>query len=365
MKKALKICGIILLVVLGLFLGYVIYLQVNYYRISDHQKLTVKNAQTTILKTGKSYTATTYNVGFGTYRKDYSFFMDTGETKSGKKTRGKYGTARSKAAELKSTRYALKVIKAQHPDLALFQEIDTNSTRSYHVNQVTKAEQKFPSLASVFASNFHSAFIILPITNPHGMVNSGLLTLANFKISSAERRQYPVSSNFIEKFVDLDRAFTVLRLPVNNGKHLVVINSHMSAYDKGGKMRAAQLKLLTGVMKKASANGDYVIVGGDFNHALGKKIMTHFKTNQKVPSWVSVLSPSDLPSGFRIVKADNYWTTPTVRGTDTAYHPGKTYTTVVDGFIVSDNVKASAHNIQTNFKETDHNPVKLTFELKP
>lgn len=365
MKKFGKIMGVIILCLVAIIGGYAMYLQATYYRIADHQSLVVKNPQKRELMAGKSYTATTYNVGFGAYNQRYSFFMDTGETKDGHHTRGKYGTAVSKQAEIQSTNYALKVIKKQHPDFALFQEIDTNSTRSFHVNQVQRAKQLFPNLASTFALNFHSGYLAVPLNNPHGKVRSGLLTLTGYQIKNAERRQYPVSSHFIEKFVDLDRAFVVLTLPVNNGHKLILINSHMSAYDKGGKMRAAQLKLLTHVMKVARAKGDYVIVGGDFNHALGSKIMTHFKTNQKIPTWVSKLDNRDLPAGFKIVRADNYWTTPTVRGTDTPYYPEKTYTTVVDGFVVSDNVKAKAHNIQTNFKETDHNPVKLTFQLIP
>ena len=43
--------------------------------------------------------------------------------------------------------------------------------------------------------------------------------------------------------------------------------------------------------------------------------------------------------------------------------PGQDYTTVLDGFIVSDNIIATAENIDTNFAYSDHNPVKLTFRL--
>lgn len=74
--------------------GYVLYMQHQYYRIPDHQKLTIGNNQAATLTTGKVYTATTYNVGFGAYNHQFSFFMDAGELKSGTKTRGKYGTAR-------------------------------------------------------------------------------------------------------------------------------------------------------------------------------------------------------------------------------------------------------------------------------
>lgn len=130
---------------------------------------------------------------------------------------------------------------------------------------------------STFASNFHSAFLAVPLNNPHGTVRSGVLSMSKYKMDSAIRRKYPVSSGPIEKFVDLDRCFVVMRFPVTNGKDLVMINSHMSAYDKGGKMRKAQMKLISSVMEKEYRRGNYVIVGGDFNHALGKDMMTHFE----------------------------------------------------------------------------------------
>ena len=53
-----------------------------------------------------------------------------------------------------------------------------------------------------------------------------------------------------------------------------------------------------------------------------------------------------------------------MRGADIAYEKGTTYTTIVDGFIVSGNVQATAENIDTGFDYSDHNPVQLTFSLK-
>ena len=45
------------------------------------------------------------------------------------------------------------------------------------------------------------------------------------------------------------------------------------------------------------------------------------------------------------------------------YVPGVTYRLTVDGFIVSDNVVATSHNVDAGFSYSDHNPVTLTFEL--
>lgn len=369
MKKPIKISlgilGIILLALVLVVGGYVIYMQNSYYRIPDHQKLTVKNNQSGELQVGKKYTAATYNVGFGAYNQKFSFFMDTGELKNGTKTRGKHGTAFSKQAVLTATNGALSTMQKTKADFMLFQEIDTNSTRSYHVNQVAMAEKKFRQDGSVFANNFHSAFLFWPLTDPHGSVQSGLLTLSHYHIKSSVRRSYPVTHSFIGKFTDLDRCFSLTRIPVKNGKQLILINSHMSAYDKGGESKKKQLKLLNSVMKHEYQKGNYVIVGGDFNHALGKKYLTHFKTAEKVPSTVAVLTNKELKSsGMHIVEADNANSVATNRSDDLPYKKNYNYTTVIDGYLVSPNVAATAHVINTEFRYSDHNPVKLTFTLK-
>lgn len=366
--KILKRIVFTVLIILGVmvlaFIIYYAYLSANYYRIPDHQQLTIGNNQGAQLEPGRKYKATTYNVGFGAYNHAYSFFMDSGELKNGKKLHGTRGTAISKQAVLDSTNGVINTMQKQKPDFMFFQEIDTNSTRSFHVNQVKRVSAAFPQMSHVFASNFHSSYLIVPPWNPHGTVRSGLLSMSRFNMKSAERRQYPVSAGPIEKFVDLDRCFVVMRYPVSNGKYLVMINSHMSAYDKGGKMRRAQMKLISSVMEKEYRQGNYVIVGGDFNHALGKDMMTHFQHEEKIPSWVSVLDQKMLPPHFTMQKAKNREEVATCRATDMKYDPKVNYMTICDGFIVSSNIKASAHNINTHFDYADHNPVALTFELK-
>lgn len=369
MKKAWHyiwrvLVGLIAILVV-IVIGYVGYMQAHYYRIKDNKVLAVHNNQNSELVRNKSYSAMTYNVGFGAYDQKYSFFMDTGEMKDGTKTQGKYGTAKSKSIVLKDTNGVIQTVKKENPDFMLFQEIDTNSTRSFHVNQVQRVENSLNDYGNVFANNFHSAFLFYPFNNPHGAVQSGLFTLSKYNIQSAMRRKYYITSKFITKFTDLDRCFVVLTIPVKGGHKLILINSHMSAYDKGGTSRKKQLKLLSSVMRSEYEKGNYVICGGDFNHALGRKYLHYFKSAQKVPSWVSVLTQKQLNnSKMKIVTANNASKVPTCRGTDIPYKKNYTYTTVVDGFLVSPNVKASAKNINTNFAYADHNPVKLTFSLK-
>lgn len=366
--KILKRIGIGLLSLIGILLvviiGYVGYMQMHYYRIPDNRKLSIKNNQSKQLSLHHLYSIITYNVGFGAYNHNFDFFMDKGELKNGTKTQGTRGTAFSKQSVLASTNGVIKTMKKQNPDFMLFQEIDTHSTRSHYVNQVNLVEHAFKNYDHVFANNFHSAYLAWPLYDPHGSVQSGLLSMSKYHMQSAVRRKYPVSSAFISKFTDLDRCFTVMHYPIKGGKELIVINSHMSAYDKGGKMRKAQMKILSKVIEAEYKAGNYVIVGGDFNHALGRDMLTHFDHQEKIPSWVSVLDQKMLPKDFIMVKATNRERVATVRSTDMKYRPKVNYQTVGDGFIISKNIKAKATDINTDYRYADHNPVRLGFSLK-
>ena len=363
LKRTLAVIGIILLVAMLVVGGYLAYLMLTYNRISDGVEVEVENNPTATLQKGTAYSAATYNIGFGAYTPDYTFFMDEGIRADGTETVGEHSTAVSKESVEACTEGVVNAIEGLSVDFALLQEVDTDSTRSYQVNQKTAFERAFPDDSSAFAVNFHSAYLAYPFGDPHGVVNAGLLMLGDAHVDSAVRRSYPVDDGFPTKFFDLDRCFLVERLPVEGGKQLVLINNHMSAYDEGGLIRAQQLELLTGIMEEEAAAGNYVIVGGDWNHALcGSETM--YESGFQVPPWVSTFGESDLPSGFSVVRADNIEAVPTCRNNDVPYEKGYTYTVTVDGFVVSSNVKAAAENVDTGFAYSDHNPVKLSFTLE-
>ena len=78
MKKALKIAGCVLLALVILVLGYVAYVFLDYHRIEDNLTLTAQGSAASSAQTGVPYTVVSYNIGFGAYEDDYSFFMDGG-----------------------------------------------------------------------------------------------------------------------------------------------------------------------------------------------------------------------------------------------------------------------------------------------
>ena len=187
------------------------------------------------------------------------------------------------------------------------------------------------------------------------------MSLSKYGISSAVRRSYPVSTSFA-KFFDLDRCFTVMYLPViGSEKQLVLINSHMSAYDTGGTIRVKQLEMLNETIAQERDKDNYVLVGGDFNHDIAAS-GTLFPSEQEFPEWVYTLTDDDLADGFRFAAAVN---APTCRAAEIPYEKGVNYTVVVDGFIVSDNIEVvSVENTDLDFQYSDHNLAVMKFKLK-
>ncbi len=367
-KKILKITAITLASILGAIIlivgGYVAYISIQYYRIEDNLTLELTNNQTQKLSTGTSYKVSTYNIGFGAYSHDFSFFMDSGEMKDGTKVSGKNSTAKNKEEVVKNTRGALNVAKQLNSDFYLFQEVDIKGTRSHNVNQLEYLTELGDNFGYTYAQNFHSAYLLYPFNDPHGANTAGIATFSKYQLKSATRVSYPIDDSFPNKYFDLDRCFSINRVEVQGGKELVLINSHMSAYDEGGKIRQLQLAKLNEILTQEYAKGNYVVAGGDFNHDIANSLNL-FPTTQKVPEWVFQLTNEDLPASFSFAAATD---DSTCRSTDMPYTKGENYTVTIDGFIVSDNVTVNnvtnlVNGNSVNYQFSDHNPATLTFTL--
>lgn len=400
-KKVFAVIGLTLGGVVQLVIntagGYLSYVWFQYYRIEDNKDLTKEITSKSQLNATDITNADTlkimsYNIGFGAYDREYDFFMDGGYMKDGSYKQGTHSRGRNKEATQTNTNGAVQLVKDQNVDFALIQEVDTDSTRSYHINQYKAMQGAYENYDSVFASNFHTAYLMYPFTEPMGIANSGLATLSKYKIESVVRRSYPVDTS-IYKLFDLDRAFSVSRMKLSNNKELVIGNSHMSAYDEGGKIRAKQLTFLKEFLTEEANKGNYVILGGDFNHDIAKssnlelddpiygKRESYFMSDEKHPEWVAYLTEEDLPDGYKIGASLNG---PTCRAAEMPYtrvsHPNgdrtaedgskyylSNYSVVIDGFIYSSNIqKVSVTNIsdaEVEFKYSDHNPVVMEFKL--
>lgn len=163
----------------------------------------------------------------------------------------------------------------------------------------------------------------------------------------------------------MDRCYSISRVPVDNGKELVIFELHMSAYGNSDEIREGQINMLVSDMEKEYKAGNYVLCGGDFNHDL--KASEDDSENRE--SWAYPFPRKKLPSNFSfcidqlsdekkiifgIVQEMQIWNISRV-----------TYTVTLDGFIISDNIECVKYdNINTGYSYSDHDPVYVMFKLK-
>ncbi|MCQ2982625.1 MAG: endonuclease/exonuclease/phosphatase family protein [Treponemataceae bacterium] len=355
MKKWLKgILAVLLLIVL-IVVGYVAYVFFTYDRIPDNVALTPEAGGTRSAVTpGVRYSILTQNIGFGAYTDDFTFFMDG----------GKESRARSPESVEDCLNQAAATLGAYASDFILFQEVDTDSTRSFHMDQYAMLKDAFPGYSTTFAENFHSAYLFWPLLEPHGASKAGVTTFSRADITSGLRRSIPISESF-SKLFDLDRCYSISRVPVSNGKELVLFNVHLSAYGAGANIKEQQLVKLFGDMSAEYEKGNYVICGGDFNADWtgdSRKIL--YPYDYPEAGWTMPFPDSLIPAGItKCVSYSSGKIQPTARDCDRPYKPGN-FTLIVDGFFVSENVTVDyLENVQTGFTYSDHCPVYMRFTL--
>lgn len=351
LKIILVILGVLVLVV-G---SYVAYVFLSYHREADDIKLPVHQNTTAKLTENKEYRIMSYNIGYGAYPADYSFFMDG----------GKYSRAYDQATVEKNMAGIVATTETIDPDLALYQEVDQEGDRSQHVDEVAWLQKSLKQYDSVYAQNYDSAYLFYPLTQPIGKAKSGIMSFAKSQITDSTRYSLPIDTDF-NKFFDLDRAFSISHLPVAGDKELALINLHLSAFTKNREVREAQIKKLTKAMADEYAAGHYVIVGGDYNHDMIGNSPEVFGTQKEPFNWTHPFPATELPEHFRIANEGLAEAkVPSVRRNNEAYQPGKSFVTIVDGFLVSDNVEVSKVAVHsTEFAYSDHDPIVMTFKLK-
>ena len=351
-KKVLITLGSVLMAMVLIVASYLLYVVVSYHRIEDNLSLKVENKTDLTAPVGEKLSLITYNIGFGAYSADYSFFMDG----------GKYSRAFSADAVTANTNSAVETLKANSPDFILLQEVDTDGTRSYHINQKDILTDSFSGFTSVFAENYDSPYFLYPLNQPIGANKSGILTLSKFDILLASRKSLPVEKS-LNKFFDLDRAYSSSVIETSNGKNLVLYNVHLSAYTSDGTISNEQLKILREDMKTEYDNGNYVIAAGDFNKDMLGDSSKYFERSEGEFNWAAPFETSLLPKDFLVHTGENV---PTCRNADSPFRgDGTDFVLSVDGIITSPNVEVIAcETVDTKFAYSDHNPVKMEFILK-
>lgn len=361
LRKLIKIT--VLLV--GLFLLYVggvlLHGTLTDWQPEDELPAQVVQQATETLITDSVISLAIWNIGYTGLGEESDFFYDNG----GFFLSGGHMIRPEEELVAKNRAGATLFAKSTDADFFLFQEVDLDSRRSYYHNQMDALRAEQPAFSASYAPNYRVARVPIPILEPwraYGQVEGGLVSMSRWQAEEETRLQLPGKFDWPTRIFQLDRCLLLGRYKTAAGPDLVVINAHLSAYDKGGVLKKQQMAFLQALILAEYEQGNYVIVGADWNQC-----PPFWQFDSFMPGQTDGYTQSNIPDDF--VPADWQWvydpTVPTNRKLRSPYDAEKSFQTVIDFFLISPNLQArKVKTIDQQFRFSDHQPVWMEVELK-
>ncbi len=346
--RIIRVLLYVILIPVGAFLIFLLYATISDFKPEARTVVSVEE-ESVVLSDTAEFDLLIWNIGYAGLDASMDFFYD-----GGKRMRPSEEGVLANLEGIQSTLSSYGGF-----DFILLQEVDRDSKRSYHLNQVESIGQVFPEYKAYFGLNYNVGFVPIPLSDPMGKVESGLLTLTEHVPTEVARYSFPGNYSWPVRLFMLDRCFLVERHPVSNGKELLIVNTHNSAYDDG-TLRIQQMDYLEDFLLTEYEKGNYIIVGGDWNqtpHGLTPELpshqfdtldLTYIEKDYPAPEWTWAYDPG----------------VPTNRRVKVPYNRATSLTTVIDCFLLSPNIKLEeVKTIHTDFRFSDHQPVQLKARL--
>lgn len=156
-----------------------------------------------------------------------------------------------------------RALREMRPDLALLQEVDRDSARTGHVDQLPPlaGELRTPCVAS--APYFKSRFVPFPPGDFLGQMDMHLAVISRFGLRKARRVQLPLldEPRWRQAF-NLKRALLTAEVPVEGlDRPLAIAVTHLSAFSKGDGTLDKQIDVLEAWMRERPADQPWILAG--------------------------------------------------------------------------------------------------------
>jgi len=337
MKRIFRILLAILMAPILAFGLFLLCFTLLDYRPDAREELKLKGSAA-----AKSYSDTlsilTWNIGYGGLGAEQDFFFDGGlDVRPNSDMSAYYLNG------------ILGFLASQRGvDVLMLQEVDKDSRRSYYIDQEAEILKALPGYASSFAYNYKSLFVPEPLREPYGKCMAGLMTLGRVAPAEAVRHALAPDADWPVGLFMLDRCFISWRYPgyFSDGKDLILVNLHLSAYDDGN-VKKQQMDSLASYLRIEYGRGHRILIGGDWNQ------LAPGSPDKEVGIPVPVPFPD---AGWNWVATES----PTNRDLSTGYQPGISRELTIDFFLLSPNLKeVEVKGLNQAFAFSDHEPVLL------
>lgn len=289
-----------------------------------------------------------WNIGYAGLGDDMDFFMDGGQS-----------VQCSRGRTIENLRSIVGFLRdsCADADFILLQEVDRHSKRTYGINEFDTLVKHLGLNYKVFyAPNFKVSFVPIPLGDPIGAVDAGLVTLSRYTPRAAVRVSYPNEASWPSSMFDLKRCLLGIEVSFGDNEVLYVNNTHNSAYDDGGQ-RTAEIVYLNSYL----AGKELSITAGDWNSnppsyrpSTAELKDEHFRPMQ--------LKVGDFGAGYHFAADID---TASARYGYEPFDRATTTVTVIDFAVTSPRVvPIEVRCVDLGFENSDHNPVIYTFLIK-
>lgn len=352
MPRIIKLLARLIGILIALLVLFILYLTVNQYRPKDIQSIKIKNIQPKSTELPDTISVLTWNIGYAGLGKEMDFFYEGGKmVRPTNELHKKY---------MSGIIHALDSLKPY--DFLFIQEVDEDSHRSYFTDEVKDITSNLSQYNFTYAINYKVAFVPAPLWSPMGRVKGGLMTLSKYNPDTSLRVAYPQIQSWPKSLAFLNRCFIENRYMLNNGKELVIFNTHNSFFNNDSTLRYEELNILKNKMLEEYKKGNYILAGGDWNQTpTGFEPEDYPDVKHYIYTAVN-LYEGYFPKNWNVVYDA---TTPSARFNDMPYEKGKTEVSLIDFFVCSPNIEViKVKTLDLGFTYSDHNPVKLEVRLK-
>ena len=207
------------------------------------------------LRSGQDVRVLSWNVQYLAGR-GYVFFYDL--------PRGDGPDTRPSAESLARTLDEVTdVIRAENPDVVVLQELDRDSSRTDHADQLLQIQQALAGAYPCTATAYYHKSAFVPLPQIMGPVHMSLGILSKSRIDAATRYRLPqICGDPVTVAFNFDRAVLSARLPVAGGRPLTVMDTHLDAFAQGCDTMTRQVGVVEDLLR--DAEGPWLIAG-DFN----------------------------------------------------------------------------------------------------
>lgn len=257
MKKGIRMLAYVLLAVVLCLLGAIAWGWAMSFEPKPVEPVAVVSASDAPkLKAGQSLKVLSWNIQF-LAGKGHVFFFDLPGNKGSEEWPAREDIERTLPE-------VVRIIQEENPDVILLQEVDDGAARTYGDDQLERILALLSKEYSQHTSAFYWKMPYVPHPRIHGSVGMKLSVISKYKLVSGMRYSLPQAPHPpIVRWFQFRRAMLEVRLPMEGGKDLVLMNSHLDAFLQDGLVKKQEVEFLD--QHFASLDSTLWFFGGDMN----------------------------------------------------------------------------------------------------